>query len=150
MTEALRRIVFRHLASKGGVVIRPEGWRAANDVPSSWTRGGHLYRGMTEHEYKAHVRAGYIQSTGAYSHSSEGTNFADDAHEAESYVNFGRDDPRKTRRSTYMIEVRNRPGVFEKWPDGYFKAQDPIPWSLVTRIWKMVGEDDAVVAYEIR
>jgi hypothetical protein len=102
---------------------------------------------MTEVEYKAHLRAGHIKSTGAYSHASEGTNFADDAHEAEAYVNFGRDDPRKTGRPNYLVEVKRDEDLFKRWPDGYYKTKEEIPLKLVTRVWKMVAEGDAVVAY---
>jgi hypothetical protein len=142
----LGRIVRRYQASQG-TVIRPVGWDAANDEPDRWRRSGHLYRCMTETEYKPHRSAGYIQSTGRYSVPGEGTNFSDDPGDAESYVNYGRDDPRKTGRPNYLVEVRNDPKVFKKWPDGYFKAADPVPLHLVTRTWRMVGEGGAVVAY---
>lgn len=132
------------------VIIRPEGWNAANDEPDDWKRGGHLYRGMTAVEYEAHKRAGSIKSTGAYSHASEGTNFTDDAREAESYVNFGRDDPRKSGKPTYVIEVKNDPDLLKRWPDGYYKAQAPLPWKIVTRVWKCYAENGAVVAEQIK
>ena len=132
-------------ASKG-VVIRPEGWRASNDEPDKWTRSGHLYRGMTESEYHYVLSHGHIKSNESYSLKGEGTNFADGASEAESYVNYGRDDPRVTGKPTYIIEVK-RTDLFKRWPDGYWKAPE-VPRSLITRVWTCVGEGDAVVAYE--
>ena len=121
-------------------VIRPEGWGSANDEPDSWKRAGHVYRGMTSEEFAAHEKTGSIQSTGAYSHSSEGTNFTDDPLEAESYINFGRDDPRATGKPTYLVEVKHDPAQIPKDPrDGYFKAPAPVPLSAVTRVWKMTA-----------
>ena len=136
------------LESKGEVII-PVDWQTTKE-DLNWTRPGHLYRGMTEVEFQAHRRAGYIQSTGRYSHSSEGTNFDDSAESAISYVNFGRDDTRKTGRPNYVIEVkRNDALIPQDRRDYYFKAPDPIPWKLVTRAWKLVGENGAVVAYPL-
>jgi hypothetical protein len=142
--------VLRRFFGSEGEVVRPDGWNASNDTPRKWDRGGHLYRGMTEQEWRAHHHAGYIKSTGAYSHPSEGTNFADNAAEAESYVNFGRDDPRKTGRPTYLIEVKLDEDLFDRWPDGYYKAKDALPLGIMTRAWKMVGEDGQVVAYKVK
>ncbi len=130
------------------VVIRPDGWGCANEVPEKWTRKGHLYRGMTGTEFEAHRRKGYVMSTGKYSLAHEGTCFADDALSAESYANYGRDDPRKTGKSTYLIEVKNVPTLFKKDRDGYFKAPPgvSVPANLITRVWKMSAKDGAVVA----
>ncbi len=127
-------------------VIRPAGWSAANEVPFSWTRSNHLYRGMTEVEYEAHRAAGFIRSTNKYSLPGEGTNFASDAPSAESYVNYGRDDPRRTGKATYLVEVQNEPTVFRAKQDGYYEAMDAVPWKLVTRVWRMWAERDAVLA----
>ena len=127
-------------------VIRPAGWSAANDVPGSWTRAQHMYRGMTSAEYNASVGAGKpIQSTGGYSATGEGTNFAPNAEDAESYVNFGRDDPRKTGQSTYLVEAAVPPSVTPA-RDGYYKIQEPV---VPTRVWEMFAEDDQVVAHRI-
>ncbi len=134
------------------VVVRPEGWGCANDVPETWTRRGYLYRGMTSTEYEAHRRRGYILSTGAYSHVSEGTCFSEDAMTAESYANSGRDDPRKTGRPTYLIEVKNVPELFKlDRRDYYYKAPPGVrvPGNLVTRVWKMTAKGDSVVATPI-
>lgn len=131
-----------------GQIIRPVGWQAQNDIPASFTRPGHLYRGMTEQEYLAHKKAGYIQSTGRYSFAEEGTNFSDRADDAEGYVNFGREDPRKTGRPNYLIEVRNDPSVFTLWRDGYYKTPQRIPLGCITRVWIMFAKDGAIVAQD--
>jgi len=130
-----------------GDVIRPVGWNAANDVPASWTRPGYLYRGITEDEFRFIETHGVIRSTEQWSAPGEGTNFAEDADEAESYVNFGRTDPRKTGKPTYVIEVK-KDARFKRWPDGYWKARE-VPASAITRVWAMIDEEGAVVAYEI-
>jgi len=150
MTRRIEQQIENALRGQSrGVVIRPDGWRAQNDVPSRWTRAGHLYRGITEVEYQAHKRNGYIQSTGAYSHSSEGTNFSELAEDAEGYVNYGRDDPRTTGRPNYVIEIRKTPLLVRWAADGYYKTLERIPWSLVTRVWKMSASDGAIVAERI-
>ena len=131
--------------SSQGVVIRPKGWEANNDVPDSWTRPGHLYRGISEAEYKSIRSKGVIKSDESWSLQGEGTNFTDSAADAESYANFGRTDPRKTKKPNYVIEVK-KDDSFKRWPDGYWKAPE-VPKKLITRVWKMVGEDEAVVAY---
>lgn len=128
-----------------GVVIRPKDWQAANDVPESWTRPGHLYRGISEAEYKSIRSKGVIKSDESWSVAGEGTNFSESALDAESYANFGRTDPRKTKKPNYVIEVK-KDDKFKRWPDGYWKAPE-VPKSQVTRVWKMVGENDQVVAY---
>lgn len=127
------------------LVIRPEGWNASSDEVSSLTRPGHLYRGMTQEEYNATVDAGKgIQSSGAYSHKSEGTNFAGDAPSAESYINFGRDDPRRTGKPTYLIEVKNDVGITPS-PDGYYKFPQGVPDEKITRIIEMRSHQNKVV-----
>lgn len=125
------------------ITIRPAGWEAATDVVDTWTRPGHLYRGMTEEEYMAHMDKGYIQSTGRYSHASEGTNFSHDAAVAESYINFGRDDPRRTGKPTYLVEIPQ--GDMRKSRDGYYKTHKPIPTSDMARVWRFDAQDGAVV-----
>ena len=131
-----------------GEVVRPAGWQAANDVPNSWTRSGHLYRGITDDEFRFIKTNGVIRSSEKWSVRGEGTNFAEDADEAESYVNFGRTDPRKTGKPTYVIEVK-KDASFKRWPDGYWKTPE-VSKSAITRAWKMVAEGDEIVAYPIK
>jgi hypothetical protein len=130
-------------------VIRPAGWQASNDVVRTWTRPGHLYRGMTEDEYLAHRAAGEVRSSGRYSLPGEGTNFSDDAADAESYVNFGRDDPRRTGRPNYVVEVRADPALFRRKPDGYWEATGGVPLDRLTRVWRMRARGDEVVAERV-
>jgi len=118
------------------------------DNINSMHRPGHAYRGMTHEEYHATVGAGKgVKSRGDYSHSSEGTSFADHPDVAESYVNFGRDDPRKTGKPNYMVEVKQDHLQRDK-RDGYLKAKvgAEIPREHITRVWKMHPHDGAVHA----
>lgn len=136
--------------STTGTVVRGMGEEIGSESLSTWNRPGHVYRGMTQDEWYSVIAKGEIQSTMRYSHPSEGTSFTEDVETAESYVNFGRDDPRKTARPTYLVEVK-RLDFMEKDPrDGYLKARKPVPSSAITRVWRMVDEDGAVVAYQIR
>jgi len=137
----------RRLASSP-VVLRPAGWRATSDEGFEFLnrlkKPGHFYRGMTNAEYVATAgRRAPIRSTGAYSHVSEGTNFSDDPADAEGYVDFGRDDPRKTGRANYLVEVEKVETMYRD-KDGYTKSREPVPFEAVTRIWEMYAEDDAV------
>jgi hypothetical protein len=144
----VRALRYVPLSEAKGVVVRPEGWNAANDVPRSWTRPGHLYRGITDDEFRFIKSHGVVRSNEKWSIRGEGTNFAEDADEAESYVNYGRTDPRKTGKPTYVIEVK-KDESFKRWPDGYWKTPE-VSKSAITRAWKMVGEGGEVVAYLIR
>jgi hypothetical protein len=138
-----------HLSTTG-TVVRGVGEETGGDELAAWNRPGHVYRGMTQDEWYSVIAKGVIQSTMRYSLPSEGTSFAEDIQTAESYVNFGRDDPRQTARPTYLVEVK-RLDLMEKDPrDGYLKARKPVPSSAITRVWRMVDEDGAVVAYQIR
>jgi hypothetical protein len=108
------------------------------DVPetdlSFLERLGHVYRGVTEDEWVFIGRTGMILSSGRYSLPGEGTSFGSIA-TAESYVNFGRDDPRKTGRPTYIVEIPRRFTTQDR--DGYWKAKDPVPKAAITRAWRM-------------
>jgi hypothetical protein len=130
------------------IVVRKSG--AGEDAVGTLSRPNHVYRGMTQAEFDATVGAGRgVQSRRDYSHSSEGTSFGADAQTAESYVNFGHTDPRKTGTPTYLVEVRasNRLAVDRR--DGYPKAAGEIPREDIARVWKMLGNGDAVEAVEI-
>lgn len=128
------------------VVIRPVGWQAANDVPASWTRPGHLYRGMSAAEYAATVGAGKgVQSDERYCATGEGTCFSDDAASAESYANFGRSDPRKTGLDTYLVEIDAENAGIDRDADGYWKSHR-VPQERIRRVWRMNDEHGAVVA----
>lgn len=130
-----------------GIIIRPGGWDAADGL----TRAGFIYRGMTQVEYENTVGAGRpVKSTGAYSHPMEGTNFAEDFATAEDYVDVGRDDPRKTGRPNFVVEVDPRGFDVRKNRQGYFEAFEPIPISAVTRVWQLQAQDDAIVAIQLK
>lgn len=142
--DAFKRTLSGFKTASAKVVIRPEGWRAANDVPDSWTRSGHLYRGMSEAEWRFIQSHKVVRSNESWSAAGEGTNFSDDARDAESYTNFGSTDPRRTGKPNYLIEVK-KTDIFKRWSDGYWKAVE-VPASLITRAWKMEAEGDEVVA----
>jgi hypothetical protein len=151
---AALRILRGIVEGSGGIVLRPSGWNALSDeafeVVNSWRRAKHVYRGMTSKEYDATVgKRQPIQSTGEHSFQGEGTNFSDDPGDAESYVNFGKDDPRKTGKPTYVVEVELLPSM-KRWRDGYIKTSDPVSYEFVTRVWKMADRDGAIVAEKVR
>ena len=128
--------------ASGGFIAREKGHNIGSEALSSIRKAGHVYRGMTHDEYHATLGAGKgIKSTGKYSNASEGTNFAEDPESAESYVNYGRDDPRKTGKPNYLVEARAE-GMSRK-PDGYYHTTTEVS---PTRTWAMHPEDGAIVA----
>ena len=130
-------------------VVRPSGWQAANGLPGSWTRRGHLYRGMSEAEYVGTVGAGRgVESDGRYCANGEGACFDEDASCAESYANFGRSDPRITDVPTYVVEIEAG-GAVRRDADGYWKARH-VPQDMVRRVWRMSADGDTIVAMLVR
>ena len=139
-------------AAKADIILRPKGWEAQGDAGQAWLkkvmRSGHFYRGMTNDEYKATVGAGKpIKSTGRYSFSIEGTSFSHDPGDAESYANSGRDDPRKTGKPTWLVEVLKTKTMYRD-RDGYTKDKEPV--DTVTRVWRMYGKGGALVAKKVK
>jgi hypothetical protein len=117
---------------------------------------GHVYRGITEEEADSIRRTGRIQSTLKYSHGSEGTSFATDFNTAESYINYGRDNPATTGKRTYVLEVE-RTATMHVDHDGYVKSSAPVSSTNITHVWIFhpdgtVTERDALVkeAYTIK
>lgn len=148
---SIRDVQKAPLSANPPVVVRPEGWDAQHyEATQELTRAGYLYRGMTAREYNATVGAGRpVQSTGAYSFGIEGTNFADDFSTAEDYVNFGRDDPRRTGEATYVVEVDPTSLDIRRNRQGYYEAFEPVPLSQVTRVWRLEPQGGAVVAVPV-
>jgi hypothetical protein len=111
----------------------------------SMSRAGHFYRGMTSKEYDATVGAGLgVKSDLRGSLKGEGTNFSNSLADAESYANYGRDDPRKTGDANYLVEVRGGPDITAK-SDGYFHSQVAIPQDRVTRAWSMFARNGGII-----
>lgn len=142
------------LKTGSAFVMRPEGWEAtsleAHEYLGSLQHPRVVFRGMTHAEYRNTVGAGKpIESTGAFSHRTEGTNFARDPRDAESYVNFGRDDPRKTGKPTYLVEVSRLDTMIQS-SDGYVKSLLPVPYDAVKRVWEMYPDNGAVMARRIK
>lgn len=147
-----RRVAARFASQP--FVVRPEGWRATGDEAVAWLNGlkkpGMVFRGMTSDEYRNTVgKHSPIKSTGQHSLSVEGTCFTEDAGDAEGYVNFGRDDPRKTGKPTYLVAVEKTPTMYRD-RDGYDKDREPVPYDNVIGVWEMYGEDGAVWAKKIK
>jgi hypothetical protein len=108
------------------------------------------WRGMTAPEYDATIGAGKgVKSRGDYSASIEGTQFSEHPGDAESYVNSGRDDPRKTGKPTYMVEV-NR-SLLKPKKDGYWETEPKgaIPQESVLSVHKFSAQDGAIVAARV-
>lgn len=152
LTRFIQEVLMHEL--NGSFILRPKEYQATTDEGYEWLenlkRSGHVYRGMTLDEYEAGIGSGKpIMSSGQYSFSNEGTNFTDEPITAEGYVNFGRDDPRKTNKSNYLIEVEVTP-TMKMARDGYIKSKEPIPNESVTRIWEMYPQNGAVMVRQIR
>ena len=109
-------------------------------------REGMAYRGMTGEEYAATVaRDGHVMSRGDYSFEGEGTSFAENIEDAESYVNSFRNDPRKTGTPTYIVEVDK--GLLTRDSDGYWKSPAAVPVS--GRVWRIEADKGALVGTEV-
>lgn len=130
-------------------ILRPVNWKTTGDdgvqFLNSLPTKGFFYRGMTKAEYDATVAKGLgVRSKNLHSLEGEGTSFSEDPATAESYVNFGRDDPRTTGRSNFLVQVSVGPDI-QKKPDGYWHALDSIPQERVTGVWEMYPEDGAIL-----
>ena len=138
------------------IVVRPIDWQASSrqaynyftqlaaKLPNS------AWRGLTHGEYIATVGAGKgVKSRGDYSHWSEGTQFAAHPGDAESYINFGRDDPRKTEIPTYMVEVDR--SVLRLKPDGYWETAPgtAVPMQSILSVHRFIPRDGHIVAERI-
>jgi len=150
MTPDQRLHLHILLESSQTVVLRPVGWKATSDEGRAFLRSqrqpGYVFRGMTDTEFQATVKQdGMVRSNRMYSLHSEGTSFSADPEDAESYVNFGRDDPRTTGKPTWLVQVHQSKGMY-KDSDGYVKSREPIP---AFSIWKMWAEDGAILIKEV-
>ena len=139
------------------IVVRPIDWQAtspqaynyfdqlAAELPNS------AWRGMTSAEYIATVGAGKgVKSRGDYSFDTEGTQFSAHPGDTESYINFGRDDPRKTEIPTYMVEVDR--SVLRLKPDGYWETAPgtAVPMQSILSVHRFIPRDGHIVAERIR
>ena len=107
-----------------------------DDINVTPSTPGAVFRGLTADEAASIQSRGVVKSTGAYSHPSEGTSFAPDFATAESTINYGRDNPSRTGRPTYVIEVSDGPDLAVDRRDGWPKAQAPISAGRITRVWQ--------------
>jgi hypothetical protein len=131
------------------ITFRKKDWRVGSEEIEKLTQPDHFYRGMTEAEFNNTVGANKgIKSNQSFSTIDEGTSWADNAQDAEDYVNFGRDDPRTTGKPNYLIEIKGSEGLL-RTRDGYYKAKDEIPRNRITHIWKMSAKDNAIVGVNI-
>jgi len=134
-------------------IVRPEGWDAISEEfyeMFDFESSDYVYRGMTQTEYESTVGSGEpIKSNLSYSYSSEGTSFSKDPGDAESYINFGRDDPRKSGIPTYLIEVKVTDTMYQD-SDGYIKDKNPVPISNVNAVWEFFDEDGDLIMKRVR
>jgi hypothetical protein len=134
--------------------VYPSGWLVPSEEAVAWlaaqVTNDTIFRGMTSDEYDATVgRQHAIWSTGRYSLPGEGTCFSFLAEDALGYVAFGCDDPRKTGRPVYVVEV-DRPATARVDRDGYVKTSVPVPFSSVRRVLTFTaGPQDTIVAREL-
>lgn len=105
------------------------------ELELSKTEQPKIYRGLTQEEHDYIQKNGHILSDQRWCAPGEGTCFSHDFDTAEDTVNFGRTDPGKTGKPTYVIEVASGPEV-KVDRDGWPKAQVPIPSSRITRAWR--------------
>ena len=101
---------------------------------------------MEQEEYDATLGAKKpIKSNERYCVPGEGTCFASHAGDAESIVNFGRSDPRKTGKPNYVVEIQHQHHIKQD-RDGYWKTQESVHPKHVTRVWKTYADGDKVMA----
>jgi hypothetical protein len=139
------------------IVVRPGDWQAASrqaynyfnqlaaELPNS------AWRGLTHAEYIATMGAGKgVKSRGDYSFDIEGTQFSAHPGDAESYINFGQDDPRATGIPTYMVEVDR--SVLRLKPDGYWETAPgtAVPMQNILSVHRFIPRDGRIVAQRIR
>ena len=135
-------------AADEGVIFREADADIGAEGMEGLNRPGRAYRGMEATEYDATVGSGGgATSRQDYSIADEGTSYADDIRDAESYVNFGRSDPRITGRPSYIVEVDATD--LTRSPDGYLKASGEVPPERIERVWKITDEDGALVGREV-
>lgn len=130
-------------------IIRDIGAEIGHESLETLTKPNHFYRGMSEAEYNNTIGVGKnIKSNESSSVPGEGTNFSNDARDAESYANFGRTDPRKTGIPNYLVEIKGNEGL-KQAKDGYFKASE-ISKDRITNIIKMEAKDNSIIGTEIK
>lgn len=94
------------------------------------------YRGMTSEEWASVQSTGEIKSTLQFSLPGEGTSFSVDAATALSYVQVGRDNPARTRRPIYVVEVARTETFVSRRGYDYLMHMKGIPVSNITRVWR--------------
>jgi hypothetical protein len=131
------------------MIIRDAGVRTGHDNVAGLTKPDHVYRGMEAAEFDATIGAGKgVRSRQDFSTPGEGTSWAKDAETAESYVNFGRSDPRVTDKPTYLVEAKGGEDL-KLTRDGYLKTNQEIGRDRITRVIEMRREGDKIVGREV-
>lgn len=105
-------------------------------IDRNYEAPGAIFRGITSAEAESIAKTGSIKSTGAYSHSSEGTSFGSSFAESESVVNVGRDNPLKTGKPTYVVQVKKGPQHVADPRDSVVKSQAATPADQIERVWR--------------
>lgn len=138
-------VVGKQLNKDAELLIRGKNAEIGEETLQKLSKPNHFYRAMTHDEYEATIGAGKgIKSNQKFSVRNEGTSFAEDLPTAESYANFGRTDPRKTGKPTYLVEINGEDGLV-RTKDGYLKAADEISKDRITNIIKMENKDGSII-----
>jgi hypothetical protein len=96
----------------------------------------HVYRGVTSEEWSSIQRTGEIKSTLHFSLPGEGTSFATDAASSLSYAQIGRDNPARTQRPVYVIELKRTETYVSRKGYDYLMHMDGVPTSSISRVWR--------------
>lgn len=140
--KALIRIANKLANIPDKLIVREKDWFYPGSEILQQNNPGKVYRGMTKQEFDNTVGQGKeIKSTGQYSTPDEGTCFSDDPATAESYVNYGRDNPIKTQSPNYLIEVTKTETMFTD-SDGYVKDKNPVPFENITGVWEFSPDEE--------
>ena len=93
-----------------------------------------VYRGINSDDWRDLLDSGYIRTDKKLT---EGPSFALTAAMALSYVQVGSDNPRRTGRPIYLLEV-SRSDRMQKVRRGYdyVIASGPVPVSEITAVWR--------------
>lgn len=119
-----------------------------DDYVGNLQRASHVYRGMSEEEWRYIQETGQILSSCKCSFPTEGTCFSTDPLDAESYANVGRDSPLVTGRPTYLIEIAENAQMYRD-TDGYVKCREAIPAEEITRVWHMFVKNEGLYIEEL-
>jgi hypothetical protein len=91
---------------------------------------------VTSEEWFSIQRTGQIKSTLKFSLPGEGTSFATDAATSLSYAQVGQDNPARTKKPVYVIELNRTDTYISRKGYDYLMHMDGVPVSSITRVWR--------------